>query len=139
MLRMPRPMCNTLPIGLWPPGLARERLRLEQLPGGVVARLHDRAMPLVVDADEPLRERRELGTPVLGAAARDREDRCAQDALHVADAIDARAIAHVALLARAPNRARCAHGLQQADVAWPDEELAIAGEPSLEARLHTSI
>ena len=54
MLHTPYPICNTLPIGTSPLGLARERLRLEQPPRGVVARLHDRAMPVVVDADQPL-------------------------------------------------------------------------------------
>src|SRR6478609_3172786 len=115
------------------------RLRLEQSPCGVVARLHDRAMPLVIDADQPLRERGQLGAPVLGAATRDLEDRRAEDALHVADAVYAGAIAHVALLAGAANRARYAHGLEQTDVARPDEELAIAGEPPLEPRLHPPV
>ena len=114
-------------------------LRLQQTPRGIVTRFDDRSMPLVIDGDETLGERRELRASVLGAASRDLEDGCAQDALHVTDSVDARAIAHVALRTCATNRPRHAYRLEQPDVARPDEELAVTGEPSLEPCLHAAV
>src|SRR5450432_72322 len=111
----------------------------EQPPRRDVARLDDRLVPLVIDEDQPARERRELRASVLRAAARNVEDRRAQRTLHLADAIDAGAIAHVARVAGAADRPRNVDRLEQPYVAWPDEKLAVAGEPPLEPRLHAPI
>jgi len=114
-------------------------LRFQQAPRGIVTRLDDCSMPFVIDADETLCERRELRASVLGAAPRDLEDGCAEDALHLPDAVNAGAIAHVGRVARATNRARDSHRLEQPDVTRPNEELAVEGEPPLEPRLDATI